>query len=154
MKIRNDFVSNSSSASFVIDREEHGSWYNQAIGILNKLNGNWFDQIDIAFDDSIDYKTLAKSFDLIDTALHGEYPEQYFSMTIRRNGYINLRPYEKLIWLSTNSLSFINRIPIEYRDHILYLSVHLQDKCDIGRASTGILYNMLKDTGLDFDWNR
>lgn len=154
MKIRTDFVSNSSSASFVINKEEHGCWFNQAFNILNKIDNEWFEAIDIAFDDTVDYKKLVNNFELIDTAKPGIYHDKYFSVSIRRNACINFKKYEKLIWMHTNDISFINRIPNEYKDHILYLSVRLYDECDIGRASTGILYKLLKDTGLDFDWNR
>ena len=154
MKIRTDFVSNSSSASFVINKEEHGCWFNQAFNILNKINNDWFEVIDIAFDDTIDYNMLVSSFALIDTAKQGKYYEKYFGVSIRRNAYINFKKYEKLVWMHTNDCSFINRIPNEYKDHILYLRVRLYDECDIGHASTEILYKLLKDTGLEFDWNR
>ena len=152
--LRNDFVSNSSSASFVINKEEHGCWYGQAFNILNKIDNSWFEAIDIFFDDTVDYKKLLNCFDMIDTGLHGEYYQKYFGITIGRNRSIYFKDYEKLIMLHTNDIKFINKIPKEYYDHILYLSVRLYDECDIGRASTGILYKLLKETGLDFEWNR
>lgn len=147
MKIRNDFVSNSSSSSFIVDKEKHGAWFSQLINIIRTIDSESIDTVYIWFDNQVDVLSILYKFK---ESIQKYKSDDYFDIGVGRKVLEDLKIKDEIV-LSFHSLSLINiiRNNNDFINHIVRIRVDL--KYDVRGER---IYKQLEDTGLKFEWNR
>lgn len=149
MKTRNDFVSNSSSSSFIVDKNEHGAWFTQLINIIRGIQNEHISNIYIWFDNQVDALNL---FWHLKTSIQNYKCDDWFSIGCSRT-LVDSETIKDEITLSFHTANLINiiRLKEEFMKHITCIRVDLE--YDLGAIEERI-HKQLKDTGLEFEWRR
>jgi len=148
--IRNDFVSNSSSSSFMVDKKEHGAWFSQLINIIRGIQTEYVQNINIWFDNKIDILSLL--YNLKDSVQRYKC-DDWFNIGFQRK-LTDTNDINDLIILGFQTVNLINiiRSKEDFMNHIMCIRVDLD--YDLGSAIEQKIYKQLKDTGLKFEWYR
>ena len=147
--IRNDFVSNSSSSSFVVNKEKHGCWFMTLINIIRTIDSQCIDLIRIDFDSTVDALNLFYKFK---QSIQKDKWDDCFSISVIRKTLEN-GVLKETITLTFRTVNLINiiRLSEDFVKHIEQISVDLE--YDLGKVEERI-YKQLKDNGLGFEWYR
>lgn len=151
MKIRTDFVSNSSSSSFIVDKFQHGCWFNQLFNIIQNIGKNNISSINVAFDSGIN---IAKLFACFENSLPvDEWSPGGFSISKYR-GKINWEDAKDQLIVEVRfvdllGVKFIQTNP-DFMNHVVKVYV------DLGwdNPADKRVHDMLTATGLKFEWRR
>ena len=147
--VRNDFVSNSSSSSFVVNKEKHGCWFRTLISIIRTIDSQCIDLIRIDFDSKVDVLNLFYKFK---ESIDKNKWDDRFSISVEKNTLQDGTFKEKItIIFRTVDLINIIRLNEDLMKHIEQITVDLE--YDLGAIEDRI-YRQLKDTGLEFEWYR
>jgi hypothetical protein len=151
MKVRSDFVSNSSSSSFIVDKSRHGCWFNQLFNIIRRIGQDNISTVNVVFDSGIDIVKLFTCFE------HGipvdEWSPRGFTISKYRDKiHWQDDEYKQLVGVGFVDLLGVKLIQTnpDFLSHVVKVNVDLgwdnpTDKC---------VYNMLEETGLKFEWIR
>lgn len=151
MKIREDFVSNSSSSSFIVDKSRHGCWFNQLFNIIQRIGQSNISTVSVVFDSGVDIGKLFTCFE------HGipvdEWSPRGFSISKYRNRIYWEDAEDQLLvaigFADLLGVKLIQQNP-DFIDHVVKVNVDL----GLDNPADERIYNMLKETGLEFEWSR
>lgn len=151
MKIREDFVSNSSSSSFIVDKSRHGCWFNQLFNIIQRIGQSNISTVSVVFDSGVDIGKLFTCFE------HGipvdEWSPRGFSISKYRDKIYWEDAEDQLLvavgFADLLGVKLIQQNP-DFIGHVVEVYV------DLGwdNPADERIYNMLKETGLEFEWSR
>ena len=151
MKIRTDFVSNSSSSSFIVDKSRHGYWFNQLFNIIQNIGKDNISSVNVVFDSGVD---IAKLFARFENSLPvDEWSPRGFSISKYR-GKTNWEDAEDQLLVEVRfvdllGVKFIQTDP-GFMSHIVNVNVDLRWDNPADKR----VYGMLEKTGLKFEWIR
>lgn len=148
MKTRSDFVSNSSSSSFIVDKSRHGCWFNQLFNIILRIGQNSLSKINVVFDGNVD---IVKLLCCVNEAIFVDEFQRGFNVAKYKNKvYWQDADDQTLVEVGFTSLKVVElmqRNP-DFMTHVVKVDV------DLGwdNPADERVYGMLKATGLEFEW--
>ena len=150
MKTRLDFVSNSSSSSFIVDKSRHGCWFNQLFNIIQRIGQKNLSTIHVVFDSTVD---IIKLFSCMTDAISVDEFQHGFNVAKYKNKvHWQDADDQILIEVGFTSLKVVELIQYnpDFINHVVKVNV------DLGwdNPVDGRVYDMLKATGLEFEWLR
>ena len=151
MKIREDFVSNSSSSSFIVDKSRHGCWFNQLFNIIQRIGQDNISGVTVVFDSGVDIGKLFTCFE--HTIPVDEWSPRGFTVSKFR---------DKIHWEDNErqqlvGVGFVNLLGVKLiQTNPDFLSHVVKVDVDLGwdNPADKRVYSMLKETGLKFEWIR
>ena len=150
MKTRRDFVSNSSSSSFIVDKSRHGCWFNQLFNIILRIGQNNLSTINVVFDSNVD---IIKLLNCMNENISVDEFQRGFTVAKYKNKVHWQDDNDKALievgFTSLKAVELIQRNP-DFMKHVVKVCV------DLGwdNPADERVYTMLKDTGLEFEWLR
>ena len=150
MKTRLDFVSNSSSSSFIVAKSVHGCWFNQLFSIILRIGQKNLSTIPIVFDSNVDIIKLLSFMN--DTISVDEFHRGFTIAKYKNEVHWQDTGEQTLVEADFNSLKVVElmqRNP-DFMNHVVKVNV------DLGwdNPADKRVYDMLKDAGLEFEWIR
>jgi len=150
MKTRSDFVSNSSSSSFIVDKSRHGCWFNQLFNIILHIGQDSLSTIHVVFDGNVD---VIKLLSCMNEAISVDEFQRGFSVVKYKNKVHWQDDNDQILveagFTSLKAVELIQCNP-DFMNHVVKVNV------DLGwdNPADERVYSMLKDTGLEFEWIR
>ena len=151
MKIREDFVSNSSSSSFIVDKSRHGCWFNQLFNIVQRIGQDNISGVYVVFDSGVDIGKLFTCFE--HTIPVDEWSPRGFTISKFR---------DKIHWEDNEcqllvGVGFVDLLGVKLiQTNPDFLSHVVKVDVDLGwdNPADKRVYSMLEETGLKFEWIR
>lgn len=150
MKTRIDFVSNSSSSSFIVDKSRHGCWFNQLFNIILRIGQGNLSTINVVFDGNVD---IIKLLGCVNEAISVDEFQRGFNVAKYKNKvHWQDADDQTLVEVGFTSLKVVELIQcnLDFMNHVVKVNVDLGWDNPVDER----VYNMLKDTGLEFEWIR
>lgn len=151
MKTRTDFVSNSSSSSFIVDKSRHGCWFNQLLNIIQRIGQDSISAVTVVFDSGVDIGKLFTCFE------HGIPVDEWSP-----RGFTISKFRDKIYWEDDEcqllvGVGFVDLLGVkliqtnpDFMRHVVKVYVDLGWDNPADRR----VLSMLEETGLKFEWNR
>lgn len=151
MKTREDFVSNSSSSSFIVDKSRHGCWFNQLFNIIQRIGQDNISGVTVVFDSGVD---IGKLF----TCFEHSIPVDEWSP----RGFTVSKFRDKIHWEDDEfqllvGVGFVDLLGVKLiQTNPDFLSHVVKVDVDLGWDSPADkrVHSMLEETGLKFEWIR